>query len=28
VFDRALTAEELKALAKVGKRPLSLTKQP
>ncbi|MBU6179367.1 MAG: hypothetical protein KGR69_06865 [Verrucomicrobia bacterium] len=28
VFDRALTAEELKALTEVGKRPVSLTKQP
>jgi len=28
VFDRALTTEELKALTEVGKRPVSLTKQP
>jgi len=28
VFDRALTAEDLKALAVIGKAPGSLTKQP
>jgi hypothetical protein len=28
VFDRALVAEELKALTELGKAPASLTKQP